>query len=63
MENKTVVADPASDVASAYEAPRLVPMGNLHDLLAGNGGTQFDCVDAVTTTGNGSVAPADGCNF
>lgn len=33
-------ADPA--VPEGYEPPRMVPFGNLHDLLAGGGATQCD---------------------
>ena len=34
---------PQSDAGHApYEAPRIVPLGNLHDLLAGGGSLQCD---------------------
>jgi hypothetical protein len=46
-----------------YEPPSLVPMGNLHDLLAGNGGTHHDCLTESNTTGNGTPDGMPGCNF
>jgi hypothetical protein len=39
-----------------YEAPALVALGNLHDLLAGEGGTRCDG-NGDLTDGNGQVIP------
>ena len=39
-----------------YETPELVALGNLHDLLAGDGGTQCDNVSGETTTGHDGTA-------
>jgi hypothetical protein len=47
-----------ADSIVSYEAPSLTPLGNLADLLAGNTGTQFDCVSCNTTSGTGE----HGCN-
>jgi hypothetical protein len=44
-----------ADLSVTYEPPRLVPVGSLHDLLAG-GGSQCD-VDQSTGTG----APVGSC--
>ena len=46
-----------------YEPPSLTPMGNLHDLLAGNGGTHHDCLTNSNTTGDGTPNMSPGCNF
>jgi hypothetical protein len=46
-----------------YEPPSLTPMGNLHDLLAGNGGTHHDCITNSNTTGDGTPNGSPGCNF
>jgi hypothetical protein len=42
----------SGDRTSAYEPPRLVPIGSLHDLLAG-GGTQ-NCDQGAPDPSNGS---------
>jgi hypothetical protein len=44
------------NVDAGYEAPELVALGNLHDLLAGEGGTRCDG-NGDTTDGNASVVP------
>jgi hypothetical protein len=49
---------------SEYEAPRLIAIGNLHDLLAGTGtlpcdsGTIMTGPDPVVGTGSGECGPA-----
>jgi hypothetical protein len=44
-----VVAVDATSQGVGYEPPRLVPIGNVHDLLAGDGGTQCDQIDGKST--------------
>jgi len=39
-------------VSPSYEPPRLTPIGNLHDLLAGDGGTSCDAVSGNPTAGH-----------
>jgi hypothetical protein len=41
-----------------YEAPRLTPIGNLRDLLAGDGGTSCD---SATTQPSGGHDPVNLC--
>jgi hypothetical protein len=40
----------AEEISHGYEAPELVALGNLHDLLAGDQGTQCD-LGALDHTG------------
>lgn len=60
---ETISGVERSKPAVAYEPPALVPMGNLHDLLAGQGGTQNDCLTGNNTTGDGTPNGSPGCNF
>jgi hypothetical protein len=39
---KSVLAEVQDGVAVAYVPPRLTPVGNLHDLLAGGSGSTCD---------------------
>ena len=52
-----------SERGEQYVPPLLTPMGNLHDLLAGNGGTRNDCISGNNTTGDGTPNMSPGCNF
>ncbi len=42
----------AGEGVCEYEAPRLIPMGNLRDLLAGDGGTSCDAGSGNLTNGH-----------
>ena len=55
-EQRRLREDGVGGESPAYEAPVLVALGNLHDLLAGDGGTVCDNVDGGTTTGHDGTA-------
>ena len=48
--------EPGEDVIGRYEAPRLTAIGNLRDLLAGDGGTSCDGVTQQTTNGHDDIS-------
>ena len=53
--NKTIVGlfgDRRNDLGADYEAPQLTAIGNLHDLLAGDGGTSCDSIPDEPTGGH-----------
>jgi hypothetical protein len=55
-QTKTVSAAIAEkESSSRYEAPQLVALGNLHDLLAGQGGTVL--ADQCNGDTTGGLAP------
>lgn len=43
------VAGGATEQGASYEPPMLVPLGNVRDLLAGDGGTPCDQMDGRST--------------
>ena len=51
-------ADGSPILASGYEPPRLIPMGNLHDLLAGQGSQP--CDNGSLMSGSGSIVAPPG---
>jgi hypothetical protein len=63
MSAKIPVDVERSECPEKYEPPSLTPMGNLHDLLAGNGGTHHDCLTNSNTTGDGTPNGTPGCKF
>jgi hypothetical protein len=46
--SEAVSAVPAEGSSVAYEPPRLTPIGNLHDLLAGIGSNPCDAGEIAT---------------
>jgi hypothetical protein len=55
--NSSDAESPEVAPETAYERPALVAIGNLHDILAGDNGTQCDNVDGSVTTGHDTGPP------
>jgi hypothetical protein len=47
------VASPEQPAQLGYEPPRLIPLGNARDLLAGGQGSVVDALDPLTSQSSG----------
>jgi hypothetical protein len=61
-DNRAIEGASGSNGGASYEAPVLTPLGNLNDLLAGDGGTQCDnAVLGGTATGGHDNGQSPNC--